>query len=114
MFTTLFVQHLFQFALPHGERLYSLFLLVILSRFQFALPHGERPILKREWEGFSISFNSRSRMGSDRTTRRVAVGNAGFNSRSRMGSDSMACAYGIRLRSFNSRSRMGSDGTIRR
>ena len=80
---------------------------------------------------FGVSFNSRSRVGSDRRRRRPSGQSAGFNSRSRVGSDlpsaglrawhgnvsihapawgatrGAPCLYEV-LR-FNSRSRVGSD-----
>ena len=101
--------------------------------FQFTLPHGERPSPATP----SIpapSFNSRSRMGSDRQSSLLTRSPACFNSRSRMGSDSAVTVsrvtrqrfqftlphgerptFPARRRlssSFNSRSRMGSDSTI--
>ncbi len=77
----------FQFTLPHGERQDPARGPAIMATFQFTLPHGERrplPACRRGRTG----FNSRSRMGSDRATRRGPAWGAGFNSRSRMGSDS--------------------------
>ena len=99
--------------------------------FQFTLPHGER-LASRSWRGiFWPGFNSRSRMGSDGgewlpapaadvsihapawgatwRPRRRRTPRRGFNSRSRMGSDTTRTASVHTTRRFNSRSRMGSD-----
>ena len=56
-----------------------------------------------------VSFNSRSRMGSDGYGYVELWTKECFNSRSRMGSDIVASNRRIVIRSFNSRSRMGSD-----
>ena len=54
----------FQFTLPHGERRRGREGIPKRRWFQFTLPHGERP--GSPWcVSFRISFNSRSRMGSD-------------------------------------------------
>ena len=78
------------------------------SGFQFALPHGERQE-STDSEGNVISFNSRSRMGSDEVKPFHEEMQNGFNSRSRMGSDNGISAPYNTDSSFNSRSRMGSD-----
>ena len=100
--------------------------------FQFALPRGERRHrAPRQWQ--PASFNSRSRVGSDRRRPRCRRCMGSFNSRSRVGSDYLAaCAADLMLVSirapawgatslfaaqtrlshrFNSRSRVGSDAT---
>ena len=56
-----------------------------------------------------ISFNSRSRMGSDFVFAGMVGDVLGFNSRSRMGSDIARRARPPKEPRFNSRSRMGSD-----
>ena len=55
----------FQFTLPHGERQIGKDGVELGSKFQFTLPHGERP-LGIDGRYTVSSFNSRSRMGSDR------------------------------------------------
>ena len=65
----------FQFTLPHGERLAYPFGKYWTNTFQFTLPHGERQGRGAPPEGRRC-FNSRSRMGSDRAEerRRKAAG----------------------------------------
>ena len=58
----------FQFTLPHGERHAKRTISPRLVLFQFTLPHGERLSTTLETL-LVVSFNSRSRMGSDRPTR---------------------------------------------
>ena len=76
----------FQFALPRGERPR----LVVVQRpnpvFQFALPRGERRVLP-SFIPRPVSFNSRSRVGSDSSLLLSLLVDCGFNSRSRVGSD---------------------------
>ena len=60
--------HVFQFTLPHGERRGERAHGLPFLAFQFTLPHGER----HEGDVCLVgvdSFNSRSRMGSDRRSR---------------------------------------------
>ena len=58
----------FQFTLPHGERLKAGDINALTNLFQFTLPHGERRLGPDD--GLDVArFNSRSRMGSDPTTR---------------------------------------------
>ena len=57
-------QHLFQSALPHGERHYVYPDVLRQCAFQSALPHGERPDCY-SCPGCRPGFNPRSRMGSD-------------------------------------------------
>ena len=99
----------FQFALPRGERLSATAAVKRSGKFQFALPRGERldnlifrhdlynvSIRAPAWGAtddpisniiFSLSFNSRSRVGSDLPTWRGSPPQVRFNSRSRVGSD---------------------------
>ena len=78
---------MFQFTLPHGERLASSHEPTTIRLFQFTLPHGER-LCRIACFGLIGSFNSRSRMGSDLTNDPDGRTDYCFNSRSRMGSDS--------------------------
>ena len=120
----------FQSALPHGERRTWFNARDWNDKFQSALPHGERPPGSMLATG-TISFNPRSRMGSDcwtgsiraslirfqsalphgeRLTRLpVPIHGACFNPRSRMGSDRLELHIGAASLGFNPRSRMGSD-----
>ena len=54
----------FQSTLPHGERPMMLVQLISGNGFQSTLPHGERQKFKVKPKNV-ISFNPRSRMGSD-------------------------------------------------
>ena len=102
---------------------------MFLLRFQFTLPRGERLTWQKKLQ-LRLSFNSRSREGSDLIPRLEWVLVKCFNSRSREGSDSAlegstdgelvsihAPARGAtgrlhparRQQCFNSRSREGSD-----
>ena len=97
----------FQFTLPHGERLWSTMLLIVRCRFQFTLPHGER------LDGCCtrtavVRFNSRSRMGSDSSPRYCAR-LAGVSIHAPAWGATRACVPSSKRRGFNSRSRMGSD-----
>ena len=56
----------FQSTLPHGERLKTATLDCLLLTFQSTLPHGERRS-NRLYMVLRLSFNPRSRMGSDLT-----------------------------------------------
>ena len=102
--------------------------------FQFTLPHGERLADFTASADTVLCFNSRSRMGSDPLTRKRIGSNgvsihapawgatspsspaghspARFNSRSRMGSDRLAPLPRLSPMRFNSRSRMGSDPPV--
>ena len=125
-----YVDFMFQFTLPHGERRAATTTPVRADAFQFTLPHGERrrrrprrscavvSIHAPAWGATNPhdayhedtdSFNSRSRMGSDRRPAPRPAARGGFNSRSRMGSDSRTGGALWCTRCFNSRSRMGSD-----
>ena len=99
----------FQFTLPRGERLMGSAAVSCSTSFQFTLPRGERPVIAagraaaREvsihapaWGATPYPkstppeykcFNSRSRVGSDGSRRRVRRRAQSFNSRSRVGSD---------------------------
>ena len=57
---------LFQFTLPHGERRRNTACYLLEDLFQFTLPHGERLPLPPP-RAPARRFNSRSRMGSDKT-----------------------------------------------
>ena len=59
--------------------------------------------------GVVASFNSRSRVGSDRIIPAEYARSIGFNSRSRVGSDPRSTAQPGVVAGFNSRSRVGSD-----
>ena len=100
----------FQSTLPHGERPLSEWRISPRQMFQSTLPHGERPsdVITRPFlpsvsihapargatffqhYGITetISFNPRSRTGSDEYRERAAVAVRSFNPRSRTGSDS--------------------------
>ena len=56
-----------------------------------------------------ISFNPRSRMGSDNKRIKIKTCIMGFNPRSRMGSDWVQTGHQHLHMGFNPRSRMGSD-----
>ena len=99
---------LFQFTLPHGERLAGDFVVDGAVVFQFTLPHGERHPGEANFRT-APCFNSRSRMGSDLARGLCSMHCASFNSRSRMGSDRSAITSTSSWAGFNSRSRMGSD-----
>ena len=60
--------------------------------FQFALPRGERRVIKLKPDAV-VSFNSRSRVGSDLPGFLRVWGVLSFNSRSRVGSDSTDAAH---------------------
>ncbi len=55
----------FQFTLPRGERLRLVRFELLLLLFQFTLPRGERHPTSKSRSYHSVSFNSRSREGSD-------------------------------------------------
>ena len=121
----------FQSTLPRGERPTPAILHRAQHRsFQSTLPRGERPTASQCVT--PISFNPRSRVGSDASARRHALSSVPcFNPRSRVGSDTRsrrvqpsirvsihAPAWGAtqtarheadRRSSFNPRSRVGSD-----
>ena len=105
---------------------------VDVSVFQFTLPRGERPSSIGATFLISLSFNSRSREGSDTRRYLRCSQMASFNSRSREGSDNLnaeICRYILWFQftlprgerrytrssdstargCFNSRSREGSD-----
>ena len=125
----------FQFTLPCRERQVINHLLKGLPKFQFTLPCRERPCQVAGF-GKTVSFNSRSRVGSDPRLHRQADRPAGFNSRSRVGSDgrerlvgalgefqfTLPCrerpsavnAAQLAYSRFNSRSRVGSDDNTER
>ena len=98
----------FQFTLPCRERQRRRERTPYFLRFQFTLPCRERQTQKESHHDHH-SFNSRSRVGSDRRPLRGRWCRARFNSRSRVGSDrhhQSSQEWGDR---FNSRSRVGSD-----
>ena len=103
---------LFQFALPRGERPSRITPSQPTIGFQFALPRGERLIVGALFYFAKLSFNSRSREGSDALVRHCPRWTWGFNSRSREGSDCFRTCGPARFSCFNSRSREGSDKTL--
>ena len=87
-------------------------ILLFVYTFQSTLPRGERPgaePLTHE----SISFNPRSRAGSDPAWPTLRTSQSGcFNPRSRAGSDFWQRWRGQTSAGFNPRSRAGSDPTL--
>ena len=55
---------MFQFTLPRGERHPAISLTLAIEGFQFTLPRGERRVASIT-PATTLSFNSRSRGGSD-------------------------------------------------
>ena len=84
---------------------------LLLHLFQSALPRGER-----QWNqglaGPVRYFNPRSREGSDGRHYRSICQRRNFNPRSREGSDERFVRMQCSLRNFNPRSREGSDYDI--
>ena len=78
------------------------------SLFQFTLPCRERQISKSPARR-RLSFNSRSRVGSDPQRQGLEAEPQSFNSRSRVGSDTDDSSPFPSSYRFNSRSRVGSD-----
>ena len=70
--------------------------------FQSTLPQGERPIANRYMTRANISFNPRSRKGSDRSKSDVIWAKQSFNPRSRKGSDVLKCGCHMPYDGFQS------------
>ena len=81
---------------------------VLIVLFQSTLPCRERlRLMTRKLP--REDFNPRSRVGSDKTSFKVALHSFDFNPRSRVGSDLNAGEWNCDDFDFNPRSRVGSD-----
>ena len=88
--SSIIVPGLFQSTPPHGERLFTTYVLSVL-----------------------LDFNPRPRMGSDHLTKFVQISARYFNPRPRMGSDGYReSVRNVVLCHFNPRPRMGSDAVL--
>ncbi len=76
----------FQSTLPHGERPAGEAQYGDITEFQSTLPHGERQGFPESYQ-VKVSFNPRSRTGSDIAPAPPPRRSPGFNPRSRTGSD---------------------------
>ena len=102
----------FQSTLPYGERRPPGFRVTISKKFQSTLPYGER---QRPDTGELITkFVSIHApvWGATRELEKILRDEVSFNPRSRMGSDSSRAAEKGGSVCFNPRSRMGSDGIL--
>ena len=73
--------------------LFAAFILVCGNQFDFTIP----------------CFNSRTRVGCDRSVWRSALIRRRFNSRTRVGCERRRCLPGVRSIGFNSRTRVGCE-----
>ena len=99
---------MFQFTLPHGERL-NASVVALKSPVSIHAPAwGATARSRRATHARSVSIHAPA-WGATATTPRSLLLGRSFNSRSRMGSDRGSHLGHKIIRSFNSRSRMGSD-----
>ena len=99
----------FQFTLPRGERPGRFAFLASANVVSIHAPARGATFVYVRSRKEHVSFNSRSREGSDVATSRTSFVISGFNSRSREGSDAKFLIATVNTCGFNSRSREGSD-----
>ena len=99
----------FQSTLPRGERRAPMSLLESHCLFQSTLPRGERPAHVGNFaDSISVSIHAPA-WGATSLTTQYSQSGISFNPRSRVGSDRRVWHLHTQRISFNPRSRVGSD-----